>query len=187
MQEKSSFSSYTDDDLIKNISKSDAFTELISRYSRVIVSETLLYSKKSVTGHDDLMQEALMAFYDAAKSFDKSKNTSFGTYASACIRNRLSNVIRDQRTNKSKSLDDFVELDDTTDFLSESVDSPESIYEKKEAFENVLNQIHISLSVFERKVLALYLSGYKRAETIKLMQISAKSYDNAMQRISTLR
>lgn len=64
-----------------------------------------------------------------------------------------------------------------------AIASPELLLEGREAFEAVLNQIHISLSDFEREVLALYLSGYKRTEIAERLHISVKAFDNAIQRV----
>ena len=55
--------------------------------------------------------------------------------------------------------------------------------EIRENFEAVLNQIHISLSDFERKVLVLVLSGYNRREGAEKLSIPQKAFDNALQRI----
>ena len=57
------------------------------------------------------------------------------------------------------------------------------ILETRENFEAVLNQIHISLSDFERKVLVLVLSGYNRSEAAEKLGVPLKAFDNALSRV----
>ena len=171
-----------DEELVKHIGEADVFSELESRYLTFIGSVVRKFYRGSVPEYDDLSQAALMGLYEAALSYSAKKGASFRTYATVCITNRLKNEVRNHNSGKNLPLNSSLSLDSLSE-NADMADSPEMIVEIKENFEAVLNQIHISLSDFERKVLVLVLSGYNRTEAAKKLGISVKAFDNALQRV----
>ena len=83
----------------------------------------------------------------------------------------IKNEIRNKNSGKNIPLNTSVSLEELKSEVI-NFNTPETIVETKENFEAVLNQIHISLSDFERKVLVLVLSGYKRVEGAKKLGIT---------------
>ena len=55
--------------------------------------------------------------------------------------------------------------------------------ELREEFGALCRQMDVSLSPLERRVLALYLSGYRRVEGAKRAGLPLRSYDNALHRV----
>ena len=177
------FSQMSDEDLAARVGMADAFAELESRYLWLIGSIARRLKHSNSQEDEDLRQEGLMGLYEAALSYVPAGGAGFRTYASVCISNRLKNVIRSHGSRKNAPLNNSVSLEEVSCSEINPVLSPELALENRETFEAVLNQIHISLSDFERKVLALYLSGYKRAEIAQALSISVKAFDNALQRV----
>ena len=64
-----------------------------------------------------------------------------------------------------------------------SASSPEQQFIDREEEQERLERINRRLSLFERKVLKLYLDGYSYQEIGVRLNKSAKSVDNAVQRI----
>ena len=60
---------------------------------------------------------------------------------------------------------------------------PEALLELREEFGALCRQMDVSLSPLERRVLALYLSGYRRVEGAKRAGLPLRSYDNALHRV----
>jgi RNA polymerase sporulation-specific sigma factor len=177
------FSRMSDEELAARVAAADAFAELASRYLGVISSIARKLKGSNAPEEEDLLQEGLVGLYEAALRYVPSGGASFKTYASVCISNRLKNEIRNHGSKRNYPLNCFVSLDELACKEEDALASPESALENRETFEAVLNQIHISLSDFERKVLAFYLSGYKRGEIAQALAVSAKAFDNALQRV----
>ncbi|MBQ6478437.1 MAG: sigma-70 family RNA polymerase sigma factor [Erysipelotrichaceae bacterium] len=75
----------------------EAFDELLKRHHRMIYK--IIYSFSLENGDyavdkDDLYQEASLALYHAAKTFEKERKVLFSSYAYMVIRNRLLNALR---------------------------------------------------------------------------------------------
>lgn len=173
------FSNLSDSELCKHQKFAEAFKEVESRYLWLVRIKAKELMKQNSYDVDDVIQEGLLGLYDAMRSFEENQNVLFKTYAGVCIQNRMKSELR-RRSNKSNSvLTHSVSLDE----IQFSVPSPESDLERREDFNAVLNRIHISLSDFEQKVLALYLSGYQRSEIPIRCGISVKAFDNAMGRV----
>ncbi|MFI3207174.1 MAG: sigma-70 family RNA polymerase sigma factor [Clostridia bacterium] len=169
------FSKLSEYELCKNIDNPFAFSELEYRYLWLIRISAREFLKSNHFDFEDFIQEGLLGLYYCAKSFDQNKNASFKTYASTCIKNRMLNELKKNiKLNSGNS----VPLDE----IQFSVPSPEEDFELREDFKAVLNQIHVSLSDFEKKVLSIYLSGYKRSEIPEKFGFSLKAYDNALAR-----
>lgn len=173
------YSAMSDEELTAVVDVPGAFAELESRYLWLIRLEAGNVLRHGAPDREDLIQEGLLGLYHGARSYRKDAGSSFKTYAGKCIFNRMSNEARNHRSKKNSPLNHSVPLEDVDGL----VPSPERDLELREDFSAVLNQIHISLSVFEKKVLALYLSGYKRSEIPLRYGISVKAFDNAVQRV----
>lgn len=181
------FTSLTDEELIKYIDFPLAFSELYSRYKSFVRVRISKFKRSNTTltslEDDDFLQEAYLALYLAAKSYKPERGASFRTYASHCMANHLKNVVRNHSNVKNQALNVAVSIDDVSVNISDISPTPEELYESQEDFSAVLNQIHISLSDFEKDVLALYLSGYKRSQMAESLNVPVKSVDNALGRI----
>lgn len=133
---------------------------------------------------DDLIQEGMIGLYKAINSFDKTKNATFKTFATLCVKRQIQTAVK-----KSLSLKNslFHELFD--DSILDIIDTPsakENPEEKaisKEKYEFIKTEINQRLSGFEKDVLKKYLSGMSYENIAKSLSVTRKSVDNALSRI----
>lgn len=180
-----SWATYSDNRLIELVHKGngDAFDVLAGRYLPVIRAKAAVYGGAK-TEFDDFIQEGFLAFLHAVKSFDENAGASFSTYAGICIERRFFSVYKSEKRQKNIPADRIVPLHDGS--LTETPEngaSPEQELIDKEAYHQMMAHIKKRLTPFEQKVLSFYLSGLTYAQTADALKTTAKSVDNALQRI----
>lgn len=161
--------------------------ELVRRYGclvRVFARPLFLAGGDS----EDLIQEGMFGLLTAIRKYNGQKEASFRTYAEICIRSRLSTAVRAARQNKHSPLNHSVPFetplfDGTSTYLFSSEESPEDVVIGREELHERLDALKGQLSGFEAKILSYYLGGLSCAEIARQMGRSAKSVDNAVQRI----
>ncbi len=172
----------SDENLVKLIRNSDetAFKILYERYLPKI--HTMTYSFQGL-GYDieDLVQEAIIGFFTAINVYD-FKSSAFSTFCYTCMRRMLISLLR--KINRKKSLPNS-SIIYTDENLFEQILSqdPETAYIAREDFERLKLRINTELSAFEREVLHYYLLDFDYAKISKVLNMSKKSVDNAIQRI----
>lgn len=169
----------SDEDLCLLAAKGDAEAEeaLILRYGRVVrVCARPLF----LVGGDseDLIQEGMLGLLDAIRQFDPQRDASFRTFAEVCVRNRLRSAVRADARSKNQPLNFSVSLDEAEGESTLPL-SPEEMMIDQESRQERLAR----LSPFENQVLSLYLTGASYEDIAQRLQRSAKSVDNAVQRI----
>ena len=181
-----------DQDLLKLVSAgdSDAEATLAERYLRLV---RICARPLFLAGGDseDLIQEGTFGLVSAIRRFDPNDGASFKTFAEHCIRMRLLSAIRSASRLKHFPLNDGISLeqlseDSSADFsaLPESFRTdPEELILAKESRDELYAAFSRCLSRFEIKVLDLYLEGLSYREIADRLCRSAKSIDNAVQRI----
>ena len=131
---------------------------------------------------DDMAQEGLLGLLAAVRSFDQTKNVSFSTYASACVRNRLLSICRRRITHIPEiPLEDLSAV--VEDTWCHSNGDPAAVVAEREAAEQMLTRIKSVLSPKEYTVLTLYLDGFSYAAIAQKLQMTPKAVDNALQRV----
>ena len=160
-----------------------SFDAVYSLYTPLICSLAEKYRAAyslSPEDEDDLRQEAAIALYDAALSYNGERGVSFGLYAKICIRNRIvSSLRRRQGTSiRAESLDCADEL-----ALPQDEQTPEKLIISRESVSDIRKKISGSLTELERSVFDLYLVGASYEDISSALGIPKKSIDNAMQRI----
>jgi len=158
---------------VKN-GNNEAFEELLELYSPLVISMAEKYSSSYEEIDCDLLrQDARLALYNAAVSFDTSKeNISFGLYAKICIRNGIISEIRkfygaERRARKASER----ELAD----ISSGVDAE---FDREKLFSSI-EKNEIGLSAVEKTVVEMMLDGKKIREIACELGKSAKSISNA--------
>lgn len=132
---------------------------------------------------DDLVQEGMLGFLDAVKSFRPEKGVPFKAYAETCINNRIISAVRASLNNKNAALTNAVSIDDeSSDIFSRSSD-PAVIFADKHGSELLKRIISDDLSGFERQVIELRLLDRSYAQIATSLGCSEKAVDNALQRI----
>lgn len=128
---------------------------------------------------DDVRQEAMIALYHAALTYDAAKNVTFGAYAKVCIRNKILSYIRCFLEN-----DIPVSLDEReNDWDGPDFDTPEQLIISKESLCNLNRRIDETLTAFEKSVFALYIGDMSYADIAAALDKPEKSIDNAVHRI----
>ena len=151
---------------------------LISRYSKLILIKSELFANDR-TDSEDLRQEGLMSLLKAASSFDPGRGVKFSTYCEVCISNRLRTVC----AGSGKSPKFSESLDDVSESEALSVEeTPESICLYKETMSEISRTVDSVLSSAERRAFRLCMQGLSYRCTAKILGVSEKAVDNAMQR-----
>ena len=126
----------------------------------------------------DLEQEASLGLLAAVRSFRPDGGAVFTTYATTCIRNRLTSVARQQgaRIRSEQSIEDNGELPD------EDSDPALRMLEQ-EAFSQLREQLQQRLTDLEYRVLLARLTDLSYEEIAQQLGLSKKAVDNAVQRV----
>ena len=171
---------YSDETLCTLAASGDRIAEeaLVMRYNRLV---RICSRPFFLAGGDseDLIQEAMFGLLKAIREFDPARDASFRTFAEVCIRNRIRSVVTAAARGKHTPLNNSVPMDALLDMVSSPEDSLISREERAERLRHLTD----SLSPFEHQILSLYLDGYSYAEIGHQIGRSAKSVDNAVQRI----
>lgn len=150
------------------------------RLCAYIPKETFSAAEKLGYEKEDIYQESVLAFLRALRSFDEKKEASFRTFASVCIKNHISSILRTAYRAKNSAMIDYVAIDDI-DIVSES--EPESDWIEKEALFDIKKRIAEILSGYEMEVLKLYLGGFSYKAIAEKLGKTEKSIGNALSRI----
>lgn len=159
----------------------EAFAELSARYLGLIRAKARLFEGAAAPEKEDLWQEGLLGLYAAAISYRPEGGASFSTYAGVCVYNRMASAVRKHGSSANRPLNESVSLEDAGEAAVE--EGPESRVELREEFRSFCKKMDVSLSPLERKVLALYLNGYRRKEAAQLAGMSLRTFDNALHRV----
>jgi len=150
-----------------------AFSKLVSLYQPLLLDKSLRFSCGDESKKEDAYQEACLALHRAALTYDETKEATFGLYARVCVVNALRSQYRREAT-----APDTVPLDEEL-LLADSFDE----LEEQENFERLLARINAELSVYERKVFALYIDDVSVSEIAEMLGKDEKSIRNAITRI----
>ena len=165
----------------------EALAERYLRLVRVCARPLFLAGGDS----EDLIQEGTFGLLSAIKNYDPEDGTSFRTFAEHCIRMRLLSAIKSASRNKHFPLNDGISLEQLSEESSADLSAlsenfrcnPEELVLARESKEELYAAFSRCLSRFEIKVLDLYLEGLSYREIAERLCKSAKSVDNAVQRI----
>lgn len=151
-----------------------AFNALREQYAALLLSMVSgAMSQQPDAEFEDLMQEATLALYHAALSYDLSQEqVTFGLYAKICIRNRLVSAIRKLRRQVQPTMTPKLEL---TPLQRKSA--------RRAPMGELAHLVDTLFSDFERSVYRLYLDGLSAAEIARRLGRTDKSVDNAIYRI----
>lgn len=144
---------------------------------------------------EDLIQEGVYALFKAVRAYDKTKNSSFDAYAYMVIERRIISIIKSANSKKNLPLNEAVKVnnqgtistddnDDGVGYMISSADpDPENELLDNDSYNELMAKIKETLSVYENKVLELYLEGYNYNDIALKLDVSSKSVDNALNRI----
>lgn len=132
---------------------------------------------------EDLVQEGMLGFLDAVRSFDASISPSFKSYAEICINNRIVSAVRVSFNNKNAALSNAVSYEDEAAEKSDNTSDPANIISDKDESEYLARLLKSDLSDFEKKVVDSRLLDKSYSQIALELGCSEKAIDNAIQRI----
>jgi RNA polymerase sporulation-specific sigma factor len=152
-----------------------AFDELVRRYTPMMRKVISGFGANGVD-LDELFAEACVALHLAAQKFNLDQTeVTFGLFARICVRNRLVDLYR---VRESSILAFELDAEQVSDG-----DSPEARIVERETFDRILRSAKELLSDYEYSVLLLHIQGYKTAAIAQALGRTAKSVDNAKNRL----
>ena len=165
-----------------------AFAALSERYSPLLFSSVGHFgSSIDVAEREDMLQEANIALYNAAVSYDlTNRNVSFGLYAKICINNYIISRMRKNARIKKRDLYSLEQLRDLgiyADLVSDAYTDPSALIIDRENVRALKSLIRDNLSEYENKVFSLYMGGHSAKDIADALGKSHKSIDNAICRI----
>ena len=145
---------------------------------------------------EDLIQEGMIGLFKALRDYDKSQKTAFSTFADLCVSRQMSTAVTASNRDKHTPLNTYTSLYESTEQkegqksipLIEQLPpvqetNPEALLIQKEKMEILYTELRKLLSVFERKVLQLFLQGEDYQSIAQILGKTPKAIDNALQRI----
>ena len=133
---------------------------------------------------DDLIQEGMIGLFRAIQTYDDTKNASFKTFATLCIKRKMQSAIRNANANKNLIFNELFD-DEMLDYIEQpsEKENPEKKAISKENYKYIKNEIKTKLSNFEYEVLQKYVAGLSYIDIANHYGVSKKSIDNALFRI----
>ena len=175
----------TEDLILKAKEFDNAAIELIFEYFRPFIKKIAFRYFLVGGDRDDVMQEGMIGLFSAIKGYDSSKEITFEVFAKQCINLRLKTAVKNSLRKKHIPLNNSLSLNDESTEQIEAFYFEDPIYEiiDNENVEAINAKLTKILSKFELSVLYLLNSGMNYKEIAAVLGRSAKSIDNALQRI----
>jgi RNA polymerase sporulation-specific sigma factor len=175
----------SDEELVKLAAQGDdrAMAELIARMEPLAKAKADRFPSLPI-GEDDLLQEGMLGFLNAVRTFRPENGVPFRSYAAVCIQNSIFSAVRGQLTRKSEPNRHMVSFEEGT--LQSLVDIQQNPLDEIAEFEREMRLeafIGENLSQKEKEVLAQRLAGKSQSAIALTLGINSKSADNALQRI----
>ena len=189
-----SYDGKTDEELIRQMRAGDKeiVDYLMVKYKNLVRKKANAFFLIGAD-NDDLIQEGMIGLFKAIRDYQEDKEVSFYHFAELCISRQMYTAMEASQRKKHAPLNSYVSLYEETNEegkmpLSEVLQSltdgnPEDLVIDREnvlAFQEKINE---RLSKMERQVLVLTLQGLDYQQIAEIMEKSAKSIDNALQRI----
>ncbi|MDO5737847.1 MAG: sigma-70 family RNA polymerase sigma factor [Eubacteriales bacterium] len=175
-----------DRDLIKRFQVGDeeALEALYELY-KPLIYQRLSRFENGYHEHQDYLQEARIALYQAAENFDLERPWAFAPFLRRVIDNRLIDKLRQDNSQQqllfraalqSNQAEEEVEYPDTAG-------DPEEILLETESLAQLLDFMSAELSDYEAKVAKQKLDGKTYREIALILGAKEKSVDAALQRV----
>lgn len=157
----------------------DVVSVLLERFSTLVRARVSAFAGYGAEP-DDLVQEGMLGLLSAIYTYKDFGAASFKTYASVCINNKIFSFLKKTSRQRRLPILDDVDLDDA--IIDESP-NPEDLVIAYEELAGLKAALISRLSQAEFSVITLFLAGYSYEEIAKRLGSTAKSVDNALQRV----
>ncbi len=133
---------------------------------------------------DDLYQEGMLGLLSAVRSYDPSRNDSFQAYAALCIKRRVIDAVRRDRTRQAHMELENAPVETILGLYPTGLTAdPEASILASETAKEIKGALSGMLSPFEVSVLDRYLEGYTSSEIAEQLRRNRKAVDNAIRRV----
>ena len=152
--------------------------------------------------YSDIVQEGMIGFFKAYRSYNLDSATSFKTFASVCIKRQIQTALLANNRIKNIPLNTYISIssqgkvlfktvdesenddeDDVGFFLEDETLNPEESVLFRERLKELLVNINKKLSAYEKRVLRLFMQGESYQSIATILGETPKSIDNALSRI----
>lgn len=181
-------SSLTAEELVLLAQQGDdkAMAMLVAQVTPIAAAKAASYKAKELRLFDeDLIQEGMLGFLDAVRTFSPEGGASFRTYADVCINNRIIAALRLHCNAKNYALSSAVGFENEESSNSACAGDPQDIVDTRAdaaLFEELVSS-KAGLTELEKKVAHLKLAGCSYAQISASLGVSEKTVDNALQRV----
>lgn len=183
------YDSYTDEELITRMHAGEEGISdyLMEKYKGLVRKKArAMYLIGGDT--DDLIQEGMIGLFRAVRDYQPDRDASFQTFAGLCVDRQIYSAVQSSNRQKHMPLNSYISLsheEEENSIRQLWAENPESIIIDRENTRILEQEIASLLSPMENKVLEYYLKGLGYVQIAREMGKSAKSVDNALQRIRT--
>ncbi|SDE79262.1 sigma-70 family RNA polymerase sigma factor [Sporomusa acidovorans] len=168
----------------------EEFERIARQYHKVILRYVKVYY---LPGGDyrDMYQWGLIGLYKAVCHYDEERGKSFRLMAELNIKNTIKSAVTMHNRKKHYFLNEAISLNVMHDSSGITLDSvlidgtqsdPAALIIEEETVRNINVELSNILSRLEKRVLDLYIAGYKQREIAKKLDLQEKVIDNAIQR-----
>lgn len=145
----------------------------------------------------DLIQEGMIGFYKAVRDYDGMRS-AFSSFVELCVTRQMITAIKTATRGKHGLLNNYVSFDLNPsgdginggsnnmalgDSLPSKEPSVEAIVVSKEGLKRLVGIIKSELSLFEERVIILFLEDVSYERIAVFLDTDTKSVDNALQRV----
>ena len=158
----------------------DAFEKLLSVHHNMIYKIINSIDRSLgdyIIDENDLYQEASLALYEAAESFEPDREVKFSTYAYVHIKNNLLNYVKKYRRRYRDDIYSFDVNPRSMDF--QVADSTRNSYNENQ-FREELEKFLGNLNEEDRMILLMRGSDYSYKEIAEKLNTSTKRVDNKL-------
>lgn len=170
----------------------DSITLILENYKNFIFMSTRNYFLVG-SDQDDILQEGMIALVKAIYAYDTTREATFKTFATICIKRHLITAIKATNTQKNKVLnsasknsfetEEGVEMPYAKSLASQELLNPEEQYLAKEKLVQLTEYGEKHFSKFEKEIFELIIQGYNYREISEMLNKNLKTIDNTIQRI----
>ena len=158
----------------------DAFEKLLSLHHNMIYKIINNIDRSLgdfIIDESDLYQEASLALYEAAESFEPDREVKFSTYAYVHIKNNLLNYVKKYRRRYRDDIYSFDVNPRSMDF--QVADTAAGTYNEN-LFKEKFNDFLDSLNEEDRMILILRGSDFSYKEIAEKLNMTTKRVDNKL-------
>lgn len=187
---------YTDEEVVTLAREGQdlALDYLLDKYKKLVEKKSKTYFLIGAS-RDDIIQEGMIGLFKAVRDFRHDTASSFFSFADLCVTRQIITAVKASTRQKHIPLNSyislnkpaFVEDNDKTALLdmmpSKKIVNPEDLFIGEENLHMIEAELDAKLSKFEKEVIGYYIDGQGYVEIAEIVGKSAKSIDNALQRI----